>query len=200
MMPGMNGIDLCKLIRKDETVSHIPIILLTAMDALESKIEGIGSGADFYFSKPVSINLLLLTIRNIFSHEAQLKERHVLDYYSEIKETAHADKDKQFIDQLVALIETQLVNPDLDVDYLCGELNMSRTKLYELIKRISGQSIIEFIRTIRLNRAMQMMIHEDLSLSEVMFRVGIQTQSYFTKAFKKEFGKTPSQFLKELKR
>ncbi len=200
VMPGMDGIEFCREAKKDERLKSVPFILLTAKDALEARIEGIGSGADFYFSKPVSINLLHLTIRNIFEHENQLREQYIRDYHSEIKAATDSDKDRQFIDQLVALIESQIINPDLDVEYLCSQLNMSRTKLYETVRRISGQSIVEFVRTIRLNKAVQMLIHEDLSLSEVMFRVGIQTQSYFTKAFKKEFGKTPTQFLKELKK
>ncbi|MBD1366095.1 response regulator [Mucilaginibacter sp. ZT4R22] len=200
MMPNMNGIELCKLIKSDEQTKHIPFILLTAKDSLEAKLEGIESGADFYFSKPVSINLLLLTIRNVFLQLDQLKERYTHDYQAEVKETVHSNKDKQFMDQLVTVIEAQLENPDLDVDYLCANLNMSRTKLYELIKRLTGQSIVEFIRTIRLNKAIHIMTHEDASITEIMMRVGIQTQAYFTKAFKKEFGKTPSQFLNDLKR
>ena len=104
------------------------------------------------------------------------------------------------MDQLVSVIESELTNPAFDVDQLCIHLNMSRTKLYELIKRLTGQSIIEFIRTVRLNKAVYITTHEDVSISEVIFRVGIQTQSYFTKAFKKEFRKTPSQFLNELKK
>lgn len=200
MMPRMNGIDLCRQIKNNDQTRHIPFILLSAKDALESKLEGVESGADFYFSKPVSINLLLLTLRNIFIQQDKLKEHYTTGYQAEIKETVHTSKDKQFMDQLISVIESELTNPAFDVDQLCLHLNMSRTKLYEMIKRLTGQSIIEFIRTIRLNKAVYIMTHEDVSISEVIFRVGIQTQSYFTKAFKKEFGKTPSQFLNELKK
>ena len=200
MMPNMNGIELCRHIKNDDLTRHIPFILLSAKDALESKLEGVESGADFYFSKPVSLNLLLLTLRNIFIQQDKLKERYTIANQVDIKETVHSSKDKQFMGQLVSVIESELTNPAFDVDQLCIHLNMSRTKLYELIKRLTGQSIIEFIRTIRLNKAVYIMTHEDVSISEVIFRVGIQTQSYFTKAFKKEFGKTPSQFLNELKK
>ena len=200
MMPRMNGIELCRQIKTDEGTRHIPFILLSAKDALESKLEGVESGADFYFSKPVSINLLLLTLRNIFIQQDKLKERYTTANQADIIKTVHNSKDKNFMDQLVSVIESELTNPAFDVDQLCLHLNMSRTKLYEMIKRLTGQSIIEFIRTIRLNKAVYIMTHEDVSISEVIFRVGIQTQSYFTKAFKKEFGKTPSQFLNELKK
>lgn len=104
------------------------------------------------------------------------------------------------MDALLETIEAQLVNPDLDVDYLCGQLGMSRTRLYQKIKQITGQSIGEFVRTIRLKRAVHILLHEDVPFTEVMYRIGIQSQSYFTKAFKKEFGKTPTQFMQDVKR
>jgi len=120
--------------------------------------------------------------------------------YSEAKDLVHSSKDKEFMDQLISLIESHLSNPEMNIDYICTRVGMSRTKLYHKIKSISGQSIGDFIRTIRLKKAAQILTHQDLSLTEAMYNVGIQTQSYFTKAFKKEFGKTPSQFLKELQR
>jgi AraC-like DNA-binding protein len=104
------------------------------------------------------------------------------------------------MDKLLSIIEAQLINPDLDIELLCTEIGMSRTKLYQKIKGITDQSIGDFVRTIRLRTAVKIMTHEDVPLSEVMYRIGIQTQSYFTKAFKKEFGKTPSVFLQEIKR
>ncbi len=198
MMPDMDGIEFCRLIKEDIETSHIPFIMLTAKDALESRIQGVGSGADFYFSKPVSTKLLELTIRNIVSQRRKMKERYFKDHYSEAKELVHSVKDKEFINQLVSIINSHLTNPNMDVDFICTEMGMSRTKLYQKIKNITGQSIGELVRTIRLKKAAEFMTHEDISLLDVMYSVGIQTQSYFTKAFKKEFGKTPSQFLKEL--
>ncbi|MCO4294253.1 response regulator [Solitalea sp. MAHUQ-68] len=198
MMPEMNGILFCKHVKDNERTQHIPLILLTAKTGLDARIEGTESGADFYFSKPVSINLLSLTLRNIVAQTEKLKQRHIRSHQSELKELSINSNDKEFLDQLIEVIETQLINTELDVDFLCKELNMSRTKLYELLKRITGQSIVEFIRTIRLKRAAEIMINEEVSMAEVMYRVGIQTQSYFTKAFKKEFGKTPSQFLQDI--
>lgn len=198
MMPGMDGNEFCRLIKEDIETSHIPFLMLTAKDAIESRIEGVESGADFYFAKPLSIQLLTLTIRNILSQKSKLKERYFRDHHAEAKELVHSRKDKEFMDQLISIIESHLAHPDMDVDYICTQMGMSRTRLYQKIKNITGQSIGEFIRTIRFKKAAQLMTHQDVSLTEVMYSVGIQTQSYFTKAFKKEFGKTPSQFLKEL--
>lgn len=199
MMPKMDGIDFCRKVKNDPKTNQIPFIILSAKDALESKIEGAESGADIYFPKPVSINLLLLSINNVFEQQKTLKDRYIKDYFYETQEITDSQNDKNFMDQLVRIIELQLSNSDLDVDYVCREMGMSKTKLYLKIKKVSGLSIGEFVRTFRLKKAAYIMTHEDILLTDVMYRVGIQTQSYFTKAFKKEFGKTPSQFLNEIK-
>lgn len=198
MMPKINGIEFCKNLKEDLEISHIPFLMLTAKDSIDAEIEGIKSGADFYFSKPINIDLLYLTIKNIFEHQHKLKEHYIKNYHVEAKELVKNQKDKEFLDKMISIISENLINSDLDIEFLCLEMGISRTKLYQKIKTISGQSIGEFIRTIRLRKAIEIMSHEDVLLTEVMYRVGIQTQSYFTKVFKKEFGKTPSQFLQEI--
>ncbi len=200
MMPVMDGITFCKKVKEDEEIGHIPFLMLTAKDATESKIEGVESGADFYFSKPISIELLELTIRNIFQQKQKLKAKYGNEQLSEIVELAHNQKDKQFLSELIQLIEAHLSNPEMNIDYICAQMGMSRTKLYTKVKVLTGQAIGDFIRSIRLKKALQLMTHENLPIAEVMYKVGIQTQSYFTKAFKNEFGKTPMQFLKDLKK
>jgi signal transduction histidine kinase/ligand-binding sensor domain-containing protein/AraC-like DNA-binding protein len=198
MMPGMNGTDFCKLIKQDIETSHIPFMMLTAKDAHLSKVEGASAGADFYFSKPLSIELLLLTLRNIFDHKQKLREHYTKNYNIDARELTHSSKDRAFMETLLEIIDSQLINPELDIDIVCRSINMSRTRLYEKIKAITGQSVGDFIRTIRLKKAVDIMLHEDVSLMEIACRVGIQTQSYFTKAFKKQYGKTPTQFMQEL--
>jgi DNA-binding response OmpR family regulator len=198
MMPGMDGIEFCKIVKEDIETSHIPFLMLTAKDATESKIAGVESGADFYFSKPLSIELLELTIRNIFKQKQKLKEKYLNGHNAEIKDLAHSSRDKTFLDNVIEIIESQLSNPEMNIAYVCTQIGMSRTKLYNKIKGLTGQSIGDFIRTIRLKKAARLLAHEDISITEVMYSVGIQTQSYFTKAFKNEFGKTPTQFLKDL--
>jgi len=198
MMPEMNGIDFCRAVKEDPEISHIPFLMLTAKDALEARIEGAESGADFYFPKPVSMGLLALTIKNIFEQKRRSKERYLKDYQSDARELVHSAKEKAFLGRLTEIIHAELKNPDLDVDFVCTSMGMSKTKLYQKIKAITGESIGEFIRSVRLKKAAQIMTHEDVLITEVMYRVGIQTQAYFSKAFKKQFGKTPSQFLNEL--
>jgi len=200
IMPGMNGYEFCQAIRQNIDTCHIPFLMLTARTAQSEQVEGLDAGADYYFAKPLNMELLLLTIRNRLEHERKLKERYTRDSHVEAMELVHSERDKEFMTRLLAVIDSQLANPDFDIDYLCQEMGMSRTRLYQKIKSISQQSIGDFIRTLRLKKAIQIMTHEDVSLTEVMTRIGIQTQSYFTKAFKKEFGKTPTQFMQEIKK
>ncbi|TDQ08665.1 hybrid sensor histidine kinase/response regulator transcription factor [Pedobacter metabolipauper] len=197
MMPGMNGIDFCRLIKEDLETSHIPFLLLTARDNIDSKIEGVESGADYYFSKPINFKLLCLTIKNIFEQRHKLKNHYAKDHQIEVRELVHSARDKEFIDKLLLHITENMSDPYLDADFLSAQMCMSKTKLYNKIKSITGQSIGEFIRTMRLQKAKEIMIHEDIFITDVMYRVGMQTQSYFTRAFKKEFGKTPTQFIQK---
>jgi ligand-binding sensor domain-containing protein/signal transduction histidine kinase/DNA-binding response OmpR family regulator len=198
MMPVMDGIAYCRLAKTTVETAHIPFILLTAKDGLESRIEGTETGADYYFSKPLSIDLLQLTMRNIFAQKEKLREHYRKDQHAEVKELAHSSRDKQFMEELLAIIENNLSKPEMDIDFVCTEIGMSRTKLYNKIKSITGQPIGDFIRTIRLRKAAALMTAGELSLTDIMYSVGIQTQSYFSKAFKQEFGKTPTQYIKEI--
>ncbi len=201
MMPGgMDGIELCKLVKERFETSHIPFIILSAKDALDTKIEGMESGADFYFAKPLSIDLLLLTVHNIFEQNEKLKLRYTNDYLSEATELVQSEKDKDFLQQLLNLIESNIQEPDLDVEFLCKHLHISRTKLYQKIKSISDQSVGEFIRMFRLKKAVYIMTHEDVCMNEIVDRIGMQSSSNFSRAFKKEYGKSPLQFLQSLKK
>ena len=200
IMPNMDGFEFCRAVKSDIDTCHIPFIMLTARSAESAQVEGLGAGADYYFAKPLNMQLLLLTIRNRLEQDRRLKQRYKQDSHVEAMELVHSEKDKEFMGALLGVIDSHMANPEFDVDLLCQEMGMSRTKLYQKVKSISQQSIGDFIRTQRLRKALGIMTHEDVSLTEVMARIGIQTQSYFTKAFKKEFGKTPTQYMQELRK
>jgi len=200
MMPVMNGIEFCKVLKETFETCHIPFIILSAKDGLSAKIEGIESGADYYFGKPVSKDVLFLTVQNIFDKAYKLKERYNKNYLAEATELVHSEKDKEFITKLLSVIEDNIKDPDLDVDFLCKHLFLSRSKLYQKIKSISDQSIGEFIRTIRLKKAIHIMTHEDICIYEVAERIGLQSSSNFVRIFKKEYGKSPLQYIQQLKK
>ena len=120
MMPLMDGIEFCKMVKQNDETSHIPFLLLTAKNAEESKIEGIESGADFYFSKPLSIELLTLTIRNIFTQKQRAKEKYFTEQHSDVIDLAHSVSDKKFLTDLIDLVESHLSNPEMNIDYICS--------------------------------------------------------------------------------
>lgn len=198
MMPNLDGITFCKKVKENDALSHIPFMLLTAKDSPENRLEGVSHGADHYFAKPISMKLLSLTIHNIFTQHYKLKLRYLMDYRQEIRQEVHSATDQAFIDKVLGLLEEELENPDLNVEFLCLQMGMSQTKFYKRLKAVSGKNITEFIRTVRLKKAAYLMTHSDVTISEVMRSVGISSASYFTAAFKREFGKTPSQYQKEM--
>jgi signal transduction histidine kinase/DNA-binding response OmpR family regulator/streptogramin lyase len=194
MMPEKDGIAFCSETKNNIETSHIPFILLTAKTGIESKIEGAGSGADIYLEKPIDFNLLKLTIQNVFNQQQQLKEYYAKNYFVDTAGLSSNEKDNKFLKNFVHIIEANIDQPDLDVNYIASELSMSRSKLYNKIKMMTGKSIVEFVLSQRLRKAARLIIEKDLSMRQVMDEVGIESQAYFTNAFKKEFGETPSAF------
>jgi signal transduction histidine kinase/DNA-binding response OmpR family regulator/ligand-binding sensor domain-containing protein len=197
MMPVMDGFELCEKVKNDIEISHIPVILLTAKSSDDSKIIGSEAGADIYITKPFSIKFLSLSIQNLLSSRRKIKEMFANDVLVETRELATNKREREFLDEIVKIIEENLDNPNLDVDMLCHRIGISRTKLYTKIQAVTGYPIGEFIRKIRLKKAAYFLMTEDITVLEVMDRVGIQSQSYFTKAFKKEFGKTPAKYVQD---
>ncbi len=195
MMPEMDGIDMCKSIRATTTLSHIPIILLTAKNAVQSRIEGAEAAADAYIAKPFSLRLLQATIKNLLDTRRQLKERYAQSSLVEAHELATNQRDRQFLQTMMQIIETNLEDSEFDVEKICRTIGISRTVLYDKVNALTGKSVGEFIRKMRLQTAAKILVTENIPVYLVMDRVGIQSASYFSKAFKKEFGKTPSQYL-----
>lgn len=199
MMPVMNGVEFCKKLKTDPLLNHIPFLMLTAKSASDAQLEGVASGADYYFAKPLSIDILTQTLKNILSQRQKLKEKYGFAQLSEKIQQIDEEKDQAFLNDFLLIIHENLSDPEMNIELICNKIGMSRTKLYTKVKDLTGQPIGDFIRSIRLKTALQLMTEQQMPIAEVMYRVGIQTQSYFTKAFKNEFGKTPMQFLKELK-
>ena len=196
MMPGKDGVTLLREVKENVATSHIPFVLLTAKTDIASKLEGTGSGADLYFEKPVDLNLLALAIGNIFSRQNKLREHYSKNYFVESSELSQNEHDNAFLKKLIDTIDRNLAEPVIDVNFIASELSMSRRKLYSKVKALTDKSIVEFILNYRMRKAARLIIEEDLSMRQVMERVGIKSQAYFTNAFKKEFNQTPSAFAK----
>lgn len=194
MMPGMDGISLCQEVKTDINTSHIPVILLTAKTGMESKMEGADSGADLYLEKPIDMAYLKLSIANIFRNRQQLKEHYAKNYYADSSELSANEQDMKFMKRLVGFIEAHMDQPGMDVSLIAEELSMSRSKLYTKVKSLTGKSVVEFVLNCRLHKAAKLIIEQDLTMREVMFQIGIESQAYFTNSFKKVFGETPTAF------
>ena len=191
MMPGMDGNELCKLIKEDKRTAHIPVILLTARQAVESKVKGLQTGADDYVTKPFNMIVLVLRIRKLIelSRYRQATHATIDPTPSDIVITS---LDEKLIEKAVKYVEDNISRSDLSVEELSRELGMSRVHLYKKLLQITGKSPIEFIRIIRLKRAAQLLRESQLHVSEVAYEVGFNNPKYFSRYFKEEFGVLPS--------
>lgn len=199
-LQDMNGIAFCKIIKAQPQTTHIPFIILSAWDVPDLKMQCMESGADYYFSPPLHIDLLLVTIRNIFERDLKLKLKYTEHALTAETKPIPIAKDKPFLKKLWDVIDQNIEDPSLDVDFLCQHLYVSRTKLYQKVKSNSDQSVGELIRKVRLKKAVQLMIYEDMAMNEVVERIGFQSSSNFSRAFKREYGKPPLQFIQHLKK
>lgn len=197
MMPHMNGIELCNAVRDNFETSHILIVMLTAKTGVENQIEGLHSGADVYLEKPINKDILLLSLLNLFKQQERIREYYAKYHFANTSnsEAPGNKRDAEFMEQLIKVLDNNLSNTEIDVLQLASNLAMSRRKLYGKVKALTGQSIVEFIRNYRLRKAAQILIEEDISISIVMDRVGIDNASYFSRIFKNEFGESPSSFV-----
>ncbi|MCV9389118.1 two-component regulator propeller domain-containing protein [Reichenbachiella ulvae] len=195
MMPGKDGFELCKSIKSDVKTSHIPVILLTAKASNDSALDGFELGADYYITKPFNPKLLSLRVRNALNTRDQIRgqlNNNTLNI--EPKNVKIASRDEEFITKAVSIIEENISNSEFYVDDLGKELGMSRMQLYRKLKGLIGQSANEFIRTIRLKRAAQLIKQGELNISEITYQVGFNDLQYFRDCFKKQYGMNPSEY------
>ena len=199
-MGEMNGIELIKSIKATASLSHIPVILLTGTSSKETQLKGAECGADDYITKPFEKEFLLARVENI------LKSRSVLHnyFYNEItlqKNTLKVSVEyKEFLDRCIHIVEQHLDDSQFSIQTLASEIGMSHSALYKRVKSISGQSVREFIRFIRLRKAAELLITTDHNVNEVAFEVGINDIKYFRSSFNKLFGMNPSEYIKKFRK
>nr|WP_315158833.1 two-component regulator propeller domain-containing protein [uncultured Flavobacterium sp.] len=198
-MPIMDGIELCDRIKSNIESSHIPVMLLTALSAVQSRIQGLESGADAYISKPFSMDFILAQVDNLLSNR-----RHVMEYYassplSHLKTIAHNKTDEDFIKKLDEIIEQNMADTNLSVESLADILHMSRSTLYRKIKDISNLSPNELINNARLKKAAELLLSNKYKVYEISEIVGYKSQSSFSRNFQKSFAMSPSEFISTCK-
>ena len=195
MMPVMNGLEFCEELKKDEFISHIPVVLLTALSDNEDKVKGYGIGADSYMVKPFEPSLLKTVIENIIKSRLELKAKFSGEVESKIGLLTHSPIDEEFLAKVTGLINDNLSELELSTEFLCDQLGVSSSKLYRKIKELTDLAPNEFIRTIRLKKAAQLLKTKKYNVSEVTDLVGFNDPLYFSRCFKKQFGFPPSKLI-----
>lgn len=200
MMPLMDGIELCRHLKSDLQFSHIPIILLTAKNSINSKIEGLEVGADAYIEKPFSLDHLIAQMNNLLMNRTIIKDYFSRTPLSHVKAISFSKADKNFIDQLNQVIYQNITDMDLDVETLSKMMNMSKPTLYRKIKALSDLTPNELINLTRLKKGAELLAEGNYKINEVADMIGYTLSSNFSRDFQKQFGISPSQFISNLKK
>ena len=190
MMPEMNGIEMCSLLKADSLTKTIPIVMLTAKVSHKDRILGINSGADVYLKKPFSIELLKSHLEQLLQSKSDFFEVFMgkLNIDTEINNT------NSFLTDVISFINENLSNENLVIEDIADQLNISKSKLYRNIKNTSGISANQLIRKLRIERSKELLLKSNFSISEICYNVGFSSPSYFTKRFKEYAGMVPKQF------
>ena len=195
VMPGKDGYWLCRSVKEDLQLCHIPVILVTAKTAINDQVEGLNTGADAYVTKPFDPAYLQALVKS------QLKNREMVrslltraTQTDKIEEDMLSPQDNVFMTELYQLMEKELSNPELDIQHMTEMLHISRTKFYYKVKGLTGENPSAFFRTYKLNRAAELIAGGKYNVSEIADMTGFSTHSYFSRAFKKQFGVVPSEY------
>lgn len=197
LMPGLSGFEVTRKLKGDFNTSHIPIILLTALNAPESHLEGVESGADAYITKPFSTKLLLARVFKLIEQRDKLREKFSSDLSMVRPVICTTDKDREFTDKLTRIVEEQLENPDFTVDEFASMMSLGRTIFYRKVKGVTGYAPKEYLRVMRMKKAAELLLKADVTVAEVAYQVGINDPFYFSKCFKAQFGMSPSAYQKD---
>ena len=195
LMPGMTGFEFCQKVKGNIKTSHIPFLLLTGVTDKKSILEGMRLGAIDYIAKPFDKEVLRSKIANIFELR-QAAQRQCLEELKNNNAVELSNKaDNELMEKLLKLIETNIDNPELNIQMMCSELAMSRTLLYNKITQLTGKSPTEFIRIFRLKQAAALLLSGEYSVTDVAFKVGIDNPKYFSRIFKEFYGVSPKEYL-----
>ncbi|RFS19282.1 response regulator [Chitinophaga silvatica] len=201
-MPEMNGIDLCRKIREDSRTHFIPLILLTAMAGEQQQLEGLQTGASDYITKPFNAEILISKISNLLSQQEAIRKTYQKQVKVEasVPEKPEVSSEEDFVKRALAYIEQNIGNADLSVEDLSKEMCMSRAALYKKMFSLTGQAPAEFIRNIRLQRALHLLEQGGTTVAEVAYQVGFNNPKYFARYFKEVYHVLPSTYLDARKR
>jgi DNA-binding response OmpR family regulator len=198
MMPGIDGFELCRLIKSNVEYCHIPVVLLTVKNTYQSHIEGLEVGADLYIQKPFSAELLQLQIANLLENRMKIKAHFASSPFEDVRVMAHSKTDEAFLNKLDEYIRKNISDPNLNIDQLAEHMNMSRPTLYRKIKSLSTLSPKELINITRLKKATRLIAQNEFTMFEITKMVGYSSQSLFNKNFQRCFNVSPKEYINSL--
>ena len=194
LMPGMDGFEVTRRLKKDFNTSHIPVILLTAMSSDENRLEGIESGADAYITKPFSPKLLLATAFKLIEQRRKLRAKYSKTPDMTDPIVSSSSGDRAFATRLQAVVEAHIGDSAFSVDTFAAEMGLGRTAFYRKVRGLTGYTPNEYIRVVRLKKAASLLLEGKYTVSEISYRIGISDPFYFSKSFKQHFGVSPSAY------
>lgn len=205
MMPRMNGVEMTRRVRTDFSVSHVPVIALTAKTGDDDKLEAITTGVNAYITKPFSNALLMARIAQLIEEQRVFQRKMMLQSESQEQHTAAArerdeygqhlaEKDLAFVRRIHDIIEQNMTAPDFNIDTIAGEIGLSRSAFFKKLKSLTGFAPVDLVRETRLVKAERLITTTDKSVAEIAYAVGFKDSSYFGKCFKKRFGMTPVEY------
>jgi len=192
-MPGKDGIELLHEIRANELTNHLPVVLFSAKASLESRLEGLQHGADAYISKPFSPEELKLIIRNLFTTVQRNKDAYTDSIHSERTFEERIKSQHAYVNKVIDCIISHIDDHTYSVNELSDDMSVSRSQLHRKLVALTGFSTTNFIRMIRLEKAKDLLVNNDGNITEIAYKCGFSSQSYFTRSFTEYFGKSPSQ-------
>jgi len=195
MMPEMDGFEFCEKIKSSIEFCHIPVILLTAKNTLQSKIQGLEIGADVYIEKPFSPEYLQVQASSLIANRNKIKAYFASSPLLHLKSMATSKADEQFLERIQCILDKNISNPDLDVEHLANNMNMSRPTLYRKIKSMSSCTPNELIHVSRLKKAAELLNEGELKIYEISEMVGYSSQTHFGRVFSKQFGMSPTEYV-----
>jgi len=197
MMPEMGGFEMVEKLKTDVRISHIPIILLTALSSAKHQVQGMESGADLYIAKPFDPEYLKTSIGNLIKSRAKLRQqfgKKLIDVKT--SEITITRTDEVFLDNIMKIIGERLFDSDFKIEDIYTEVGMSRSQFFRKIKALTDQTAGDFVKSLRLKKAAELLLNQGIRVSDVCYEVGFTDPKYFTKVFKKHFGMSPTEYIK----
>lgn len=198
-MPVMSGIELCLKIKSDKRTCHIPVILLTALTGEQDQLKGLKTGAHDYITKPFNSEVLNTKIKNLLNLDTILKNTYTKQIKAPSPGVEHQSSDEVLLHSIVLYLEENLTNPQLSVEELSRHVGMSRSSLYFKLLELTGQTPVEYIRSVKLDKAAALLEKTDMNVAQIAYSVGFSTPNYFAKSFKAKFKVLPSEYMLQVR-